>query len=90
MDGKHQPNTVVFDREVLLYAYCADNDGQTTNTEKIKTLLAKNQNNDIYKKNSTRKINQLYQIRTADNTEISTLKLPMPCVARPSAAPVKT
>ena len=33
-----QLNTVVFDREVLLYAYCADNDdGQTTITEKNKT-----------------------------------------------------
>ena len=53
-------------------------------------MLAKTKNNDTYKKNSTRKINQLYEIRTADNTEISTLKLPMPCVARSSAAPVKT
>ena len=42
VDGKHQLNTVVFDREVLLYAYCADNDGQTTNTEKITPNIRKN------------------------------------------------
>ena len=40
--GEHQLNTVVFDREVLLYAYCADNDGQTTNTEKIKQNIRRN------------------------------------------------
>ena len=28
--------------------------------------------------------------RTSDNTDKSTLKLPMPCVTRPPAAPVKT
>ena len=35
-------------------------------------------------------INQLYVNRTAGNMETSTRKLPVPCVARLSAGPVKT
>ena len=53
-----------------------------------KAILAKNQNDISEKQHKETK--QLYEISTADNTEISTLKMPMPCVARPSAAPVKT
>ena len=39
VDRINQLNTVVFAGGILLNAYCADNDGQTTNTEKIKSLL---------------------------------------------------
>ena len=42
MDGINQLNTVVFAGGILLNACCADNDGQTTNTEKIKQNIRKN------------------------------------------------
>ena len=43
VDRINQLNTVVFAGGILLNAYCADNDGQTTNTEKIKQNISKNQ-----------------------------------------------